>query len=446
MDCFLVPKERVMHLENTGNILCDAFIAECVAFSESLDAASCTAAPFYSKNGHMAEGAVSEYVFDTFTACVIYNTVCGGAKSVLEMRISFSSEPEIDFSLYDLLYLLNENNFSCYIFPYVESEQRMRACLGVLHGALLAYRTQISAIGDDKRLRERAIARKKREMNRYFHTDIFAEQDMSDELFILQKSWYREWYISRFCAGWYKDYVTGNYEVAAKSFAKYENKSDYEIRLYRFIKTLASGVEYTPVPNECNTYILGKKVFSGKKRRARLISCLVLFIPLYLAYLALFALSYHVIYRSALICSSFIGAQMLILPLIAALVSDIFLSDITYRYFEKKNKKGSASEKAADIHTADETRVSRMNFHFVTLVCIAAVIFSAKWGIAVYPSGIVDNRSFAPGVSEKFTDVVSAKESGDGYELAFADGNTFECPKNITEKYILPHINIKKTP
>lgn len=424
-------------MEKTGNILCDAFIAECEAYAELSGIVSCDAAPIFSKKSAL-EGAMAEYVFDTFAASVIYNVALGGVKSVLEMRIAFLSEPEVDFSLYDLLYLLDENNFNCYIFPYVESEERMKACVGVLLAALSAYRTQISAIGDDGRLRERAIARKKKEMSLYFHTDIFAEQDTSDSLLLLlQKSWYRVWYVSRFCDRWYRDYIMGNYESAAKSFAKYENKSDYELRLYRFIKALGSGVEYTPVSNECNTYILGKKAFAAKIRPAYVLSYLALFLPLYLAYLLFFLASYYIIYRSALICSSFLGAQMLISPFIAALVSDFFLSDITYRYFAKKS--GSAATDAAQ---TDSGRASRFHLHFVTVICLAAVLLSAKWGVAVYPSGIVDNRSLTPGVSEPFADVVSAKDNGDGYELFFADGNSFVCPKDITEKYILPRIKV----
>lgn len=431
-------------MEKTGNVLCDAFIAECEAYSVSSCAGSCDAAPIFSKKGAL-EGAMAEYVFDTFVASVIYNVALGGVKSVLEMRIAFLSEPEVDFSLYDLLYLLDENNFNCYIFPYVESEQRMKACLGVLLAALSAYRTQISAIGDDVRLRERAIARKKKEMSLYFHTDIFAEQDTSDALLLLlQKSWYRVWYVSRFCDRWYRDYITGNYESSAKAFAKYENKSDYELRLYRFIKALSSGVEYTPVSNECNTYILGKKAFSGKIRPAYVLSYLALFLPLYLAYLLFFVASYYIIYRSALACSSFFGAQMLISPLVAAVVSDFFLSDITYRYFVKKEKRRGESAAIGATQTDGDIRTSRFHLHFVTLLCLVAVMFSAKWGVAVYPSGIVDNRSFSAGVSETFADVISVKDSGDGYELTFADGNSFVCPKDITEKYILPRV--KKTP
>ena len=434
---------KVNAMKSTGNAICDSFICECDAYSEKSGALSYACETILSKKRSSVEGAVAEYSYSAFVARLIYNVSVGGAKSVIEMRISFPGCPEVDFSLYDLLYMLDENDFKCYIFPYIESKERMSACVRALFSALDTYRVQLCAIGEDKKLTCRAASRKKKEMRRYFRADIFTDgQDIFDPLFIWQKGCYRDWYIARFCARWYRDYILGNYSASAKAFSKYESKSDYEIRLLRYIKALGSGADNVAVSEECNTFILWKNAFSSMRRPAYFKAFAILFLPLVIGYSAFSFAAYYVMYSSALFCTSFLSGAMIAAPAICAFITDLFLSDMVYGVFMSESKKKRYRQTAAYMKTEEEDRAGMMFLNLTVALSLIAVSISVKWGIAVYPSGICDNKSLFSSESKSFSDVVSARDTGKKYNISFNDGTVYSCSYDVAKKYILPRLSV----
>lgn len=430
-------------MKPTGNAICDSFICECDNYSVKSGALSYTCETVLSKKGSSAEGAIAAFSFSAFTARLIYNVSVCGARSVLEMRISFPGCPEVDFSLYDLLYMLDENDFRCYIFPYIESKERMSACVKVLFSAMETYRVQLCAIGEDERLTARAATRKKKEMRRYFRGDIFFDgQDIFDPLFIWQKGCYRDWYIARFCARWYRDYVLGNYEASAKAFSKYESKSDYEIRLLRYIKALGSGADNTAVSDDSNTFILWKRAFSDIRRPAFLKALAAMYLPLAAGYLLFALAAYYAMYSSALFCTSFLSPAMIAAPLLCALITDLFLSDRIYGAFISGKNKERYRQIETNLKTEGDSRADMLLLNFTVIISLIAVLISVKWGIAVYPNGLADNKSLFSSESKSFSDAVSARDTGGKYSISFNDGTAYNCSYEVAKKYILPRLSV----
>ncbi|MBQ8696867.1 MAG: hypothetical protein IJ519_04015, partial [Clostridia bacterium] len=200
-------------MENTLTPLTERMRSVCQSLYSDSPARDLTFTPMKPRGIDDATDAVALFKFDGFEAAFIFNSRIGTIQNVLECRISLGcGEEYVDFSLYDLMYLLNENDFSCYLFPYIDSAERMETCLRLIFNGVMTYREQLSGIGQDERLCRRAKHHKKQEMLRFFKHDVFSEvKEQADPILAWRLRGYREWYLSRFCSKWYACYMNGDY-------------------------------------------------------------------------------------------------------------------------------------------------------------------------------------------------------------------------------------------
>lgn len=249
-------EERLSPMIERMKARCDRFYGESGAAEYEFN-------PFPRYPGEPIADAAAEYTFGGFEIAFLFNSRIGKVSNVLECRIGLSQGDErIDFSLYDLLYLLDENDFHCYIFPYIDTPDRLEACLNVLCDAVSRYSQRLSAVGNDPQLTSHAKRRKEKEMLRFFQHNVLDAGGANDPILEWKLRTYREWYVLRFCSGWYGAYLRGEYTKAVKKLSATSSHSAYEIRLLRFMKTLEAGASYTATEQYTNTHAL-KGAFGG---------------------------------------------------------------------------------------------------------------------------------------------------------------------------------------
>jgi len=439
-------------LEKTGNAIIDRFALECARYAKESDAHEYVFLPVQSRKAKDVQGAAAVFSFTGFQASLIYNTAIGKARSVLECRIAFghgeATAAKIDFSLYDLLYLLDENDFNCYIFPYIESPQRMSFCVQVLFDALSGYKERLSGLALDSALANRAMNQKKRELQRFFKTDIFEGNGQGTPLLIdWQLAAYREWYVSRFCAKWYADFAVGRYDTALKRFAKYDNKSFYEQRLFRFMKTLSAGATFQAVSAQSNTFLYAEPVLGMPRAAAHLLGALLLLPACLAAAFAFFLLAYAVIYRQALYCSSLWSPLMVSTIVLCALMLAFCGANFIYPHFMNRTKrKHWAQLQTIMASREDRRRLTRLT-HSLVIVSMVMLLLAAKCGVAIYPKGLIDNTPLFGQINEPFTQIEAIYKAADTglYHLAFQDGRVYSCSEEMAFSYVFPYVDIETT-
>ena len=278
-------------------------------------------------------------------------------KHMLSCRLYFDDEIPLYCLLYDIMDLLDENDFRCYFFPYIESHDRFAVCLDVILSAADKYLPRIIELADDDVMRRMIISRVRRDVcaivenNGLFE---FSEDDSEVRLSNEIKPDYLEKCIEMYHAGVrvmfggeaYGCYLRGEYSKALKSFAALKNHTYYEKRLINFISELMeSGSSYDAVDDKANSLYYGMSSHEGYSivRRVALICALSL--PLItLGYMGeyyltvFFTTGENIIYNTAMMLSNSILPCMR-----AGAIGMVMLGYLLWRnpqktYFGKKSK------------------------------------------------------------------------------------------------------------
>ena len=343
------------------------------------------------------EDCAAELSFDGFSAALLFSSGLRTVPNVLECRITFAQgDDRIDYSLYDLLYLLDENDFKCYIFYAIDSPEFASYCLSVILDAISRYREQLCAIGRNKELCEKAQERKNREIKALIRADVLGSGMRSGEpLLEWQLRNYRDIYVGRLCAPWYTEYVHGNYEKAAKKLSKYASKSAYEQRLLKFITTLVSGASYEAVPAECDNF--GGRMSSGSKPVSLLSGLLTFAVSLPVAgaaFSALYCAGRAIIYRGVTVTpiptAQFIATVVFCSVFAAALFARVFFGI----FLPKKEKKAAEVIGGVTARKRDMA-VGRRILRICLLLLIFFTVFQAKSAYTLDSGYLTDNTGFS---------------------------------------------------
>lgn len=218
-------------------------------------------------------------------------------KNILSCRLYFDDELPIYCLFYDIMDLLDENDFRCFLFPYIESLSRFTSCFDVLLSAADEYLPRIIALAEDDAARRMIINRVRRDVceivqnSRVFE---FSEDEarLSKEIkpAYLEKclAMYHAGVRVRFGGAAYNYYLCGDYRSALKSFSSFKGHTYYEKRLMRFMgELLENGSSYEAVEecaNSLNYGIYGRADYSIILRIALL--CVLLMPVIMLGYMA----------------------------------------------------------------------------------------------------------------------------------------------------------------
>jgi len=178
--------------------------------------------------------------------------------ATLFCRIYLGKNDVCFYHPHELMEYLEPDNFQCYYFPYIESEERMENCFSVLADFLKKHMARFQEYAKDNEMYDTIQQSKYADVIEHLtKTEFepeFEEVAMNDyEKYILLPHFVGE--------GPYRQFICGNYANAIKEFEKMLAKSDltsYEKRLLTFIKELEQ--QYTAVPEECNNISKVKKI------------------------------------------------------------------------------------------------------------------------------------------------------------------------------------------
>lgn len=356
--------------------------------------------------GKRFEEITARLYFHCFNLDFVYIPGSGSIepRSILECRIWLDkNEKYMHFSLYDLMFLIDQSNFKCYFFPFIENPEKMNRCFDVLTGDLSMYIPKIAEIAVNKELSELAYKAFRNDIQTLFDKNMFnpeddpKEEDTAEFIFENSISRYYKWLRLRFSSKCYADFLDGNYTKSIKKYEKYKNRLSYEDRLLSFMKSLPSSQKYEAVPSGLNTLKDGLRVQTGASELPALFASwlllALLLLPVYIGiyYLFLFISSGKAEYSTGF---AFYNAMYALLPvMITAIVLSYFARKRIYRLFFRKKL-----QKMLDYDAIMNTkRDSRFMSRFAYIMLIGGFIFialAAHTDIAFYPYEVVDNSAF----------------------------------------------------
>lgn len=183
--------------------------------------------------------------------------------STLYSRIYLHTNGEEFLHIPEIIDELDPEDFHCYYFPYIESEEKLRNCFKPLEEFYIKHLPALWEIAYDDERTNRLFERKKAEFKRIVEIDDDNDEYLDMYNYRAEKHLILTRY-TKFDA--YTAFLYGNYDKALAIYRKTKDKNellDYEERLLRFIPECEEVYEAVfpgcSDVKEANSYIQGKE-------------------------------------------------------------------------------------------------------------------------------------------------------------------------------------------
>ena len=339
---------EVLFFMGKRNLIADAFF-ECVSsFSERTGAYTFDSRA--ERGGVGGKGDLTKMVclaeYEKFDLEYTYSArsmLVPGTVSIFDIRVIFDRQrPEIKYSLYDIMYMMDPENFRCYHFAFIETPERMRAVFASIERDLEIFVSRLDIIASQKPALLDLEEKFKDGVNSFFGYDIFTSEDEEapgHDLYLSALEHYYSLSDSFYEAKPYAQFLSGQYKKAYAGMSKYRKKTYYQVRLTSFV-SVPPEKKYDAVAEGCDT--VGEAVKTTGHQNLRVIlGALILFIPLLGLHVGahfLYAkiLFSRAVWSTAYTLSAAFGTAPFVLPFAVAL-SYIF-SRFTIKLFSKKKR------------------------------------------------------------------------------------------------------------
>lgn len=195
------------------------------------------------KKATAKNGAVARFNFGNFYMDVFYieNIKGGGTHQIIWLSFFFDSEQSITFSLYDILSLVQPDNFNCYTYTFVDSGELMKNCfeeISLLLEQILPALIKIAENGVEK---NRLIEKQKQKVNEYFGENLTDAGNLlkgSSGEKILSVMFYNffQYQIDTYILGSPALFFTGKEEKALNRLKRAKYRSLYEDNLLLYLE------------------------------------------------------------------------------------------------------------------------------------------------------------------------------------------------------------------
>ncbi len=189
------------------------------------------------KNGVVARYNFSEFFMDVY---YIENMKGGGVQQVIWLSFFFEREPSITFSLYDILSVTDPQNFNCYTYSFVDSNELIKNCFEEIEELLQKLIPEISRIATNGVEKNALIEKQKQKINAYFGDNIIEAsqylKDSADKILSMMFYNFFQYQIDIYVLGSPALFFKGKEEKALKALKKAKYRSLYEDNLLTYLE------------------------------------------------------------------------------------------------------------------------------------------------------------------------------------------------------------------
>lgn len=194
------------------------------------------------KKKNTKNGVVARYNFGEFSMDVYYieNMKGGGVQQVIWLSFFFDREPSITFSVYDILSVIHPENFNCYTYSFVDSNELVKNCFEELEELLQELIPALSKIAENGVEKNKLIESQKQKINAYFGDNIIEAskflKDSADKILSMMFYNFFQYQIDIYVLGSPALFFKGKEEKALKHLKKAKYRSLYEDNLLTYLE------------------------------------------------------------------------------------------------------------------------------------------------------------------------------------------------------------------
>lgn len=314
--------------------------------------------------------------------------------STLEMRILFKgSKFPIEYSIYDLLNIIDETNFNCYTIPYITSTETMEKALDYLLDVFEKYKERISDLLHNDEKFNKLEENVREQIAKLLGGNLF--KSINPEYIAHMLEVYYVLDAARFTTEIYANYVLqGKYKQAIKAYSRTKYKTTiYEERLKEYLSTLKEPVSI--LPKELETIKTAKKYQKVGFKQSLLIglSFLILTPAWAVLYGLIYMVSHNYITKELIYISNSEWPIILLLGFVTAIANMFFTRKLIAKLIYKEKYE---EYKMFDMVANSESVNNFMTkfFQFIIAACIAFSMLAANTYIGFTYNNIVLNDGY----------------------------------------------------
>jgi len=225
--------------------------------------------------GKNKNGIIARFSFDNFFIDLYFieSGPLAYAPNTIWINIGFESASFLPFAVYDILAVAEPENFKCYTYPYLYTEEIMIQAFGEINDLFKRLIPKLQEISETGTLKNNLILNQQETINKFVNDDIFKREiemlDASLKIRDMLIRNFQESVISHVILGGVSDFFNNEHEKAIKKLTKAKYLTLYESRLFEKLKNGelkdfdaspfrdAKYKDYTKVAKK-RTYSLGK--------------------------------------------------------------------------------------------------------------------------------------------------------------------------------------------
>lgn len=189
------------------------------------------------KNGVVARYSFGEFFMDLY---YIENLKGGGTQQVIWLSFFFDREPSITFSVYDILSVTDPENFNCYTYSFVDSNELLKNCFEEIEPLLQKLIPALSKIAENGVEKNKLIEKQKEKINSYFGDNIIETskllKDSAEKILSMMFYNFFQYQIDIYVIGSPALFFKGKEEKALKALKKAKYRSLYEDNLLHYLE------------------------------------------------------------------------------------------------------------------------------------------------------------------------------------------------------------------
>ena len=211
------------------------------------------------KKNKNKNGVVARYNFGEFFMDVYYieNLKGGGVQQVIWLSFFFDREPSITFSVYDILSVTDSENFNCYTYSFVDSNELIKKCFEEIEELLQKLIPDLSRIAENSVEKNKLIEKQKQKINSYFGDNIIEAsqflKDSADKILSMMFYNFFQYQIDIYVLGSPALFFKGKEEKALKHLKKAKYRSLYEDNLLTYLENGGKAPKLSETANSAST-------------------------------------------------------------------------------------------------------------------------------------------------------------------------------------------------
>lgn len=211
------------------------------------------------KKNKNKNGVVARYNFGEFFMDVYYieNMKGGGVQQVIWLSFFFDREPSIAFSVYDILSVTDSENFNCYTYSFVDSNELIKKCFEEIEELLQKLIPELSKIAENGVEKNKLIEKQKQKINSYFGDNIIEASkflnDSADKILSMMFYNFFQYQIDIYILGSPALFFKGKEEKALKALKKAKYRSLYEDNLLTYLENGGKAPTLSETANSAST-------------------------------------------------------------------------------------------------------------------------------------------------------------------------------------------------